>query len=1508
MSLEPGGRSDKYGNQYENRYLAKLLLRVISGQFKSIIVEPLGKDKDSVEFIATDINNIAFHYQCKASNSTQTYWRVCDLQSHNVFKRSQEIIESDIHNEYVFVSPLPYGELSELCKRAETHSSIDEFKYYQLNNTEIKRTFDDCAKYYGLDISNDEQCARLVYILSKCHFETVSNGIENKYSINELAGMYFTGNADEARLILENYVNSTGRFGVPLTADEIISFMNENGFIMRKNLYGESNVARISELNDIFCNAFQPINNTLIHRSETHNVLCNINEGKSIILHGKAGTGKSGCVHEIISELQNSKTLFLALKLDKLIPHTSSDHYGKDLGLTQSPVYCLHNIAAGKPCVLILDQLDALRWTSQHSASALDVCKELISQAHRLNEKDNGHISLVFISRTFDLENDSGLKALFSTQQENKMKWTKIQINPLSQKDVRKIIGEDYDLLSLKLQDMLLTPSSLYIWTALNNHSDMYDLTTPFELMEKWWKQITDKCTLIGNDIGRVNFLKDSIVKKMESTSSLALPEQLFADYTAELQALISNGLLIKNNNKIAFTHQSFFDYFAITDMLNEIYQGKSILELIGSTDNQTPNVRYRLLRLLQVVLDADENHYISICEELLNSDKVRHYFKCAVFEIAGQYEAPSDDFFNYIYGYFTNSPWHNHIYSTVYLSHAQYILNLDKHGPFDWLNEEGLNLLRSINTKEQDFVLKKLKPICFTSKENNKIVLDTISRDASYDSPEMLDIRLKLLETDPEYFSFFGNVSQLIKKQSPNVIPFLKLIIKMSDELNHHMHLGEKTTISQYVRSHYRELTNEILPEVCDKTKNYNENLPEYKYDEHYRKWTRSEYSESVAREIVEMLICSLCEFASDEPEQFISFIDTFNGHDSPIYYEMIAHAICSLNTDYSDAAILWLISDPTNHFFIYSYNSEDYLSLTKEIITKFSPYCSNESLEALEKLILKWSDPPERMINIYKRRIEVNRQQEYRPVYYAYWGHLQKELLPRIDKNRISSDAKNLLRVLNRNDWVRVPFYNQGWSSYSTSGITSPVSGKTIPDKTWLKIISTPSSKMNKHSCWKGTNIEANHHSFSQTLSSQAKHDPVRFAKLSLSFPNECYSGYITGVIRSLYDHDESIEKIDFALICNVINNFISHQNTEVVMEILRLIEKRAEENWPAEIINFVCDAAVNAPHPSANFSVHKNKSHNSTPYSLLTNAINCVRGCAIDTLSQLLWNHREFGELFKPFVRKTINDEHKAVRFHSVSCIFPYYVVDRDFCIDTLKELIQNEVSVLGHNSIWEIICRDYSNNSEFYSTNLLKACDSGIEELNERAAGFLCAITIYYDSALTNELYQRSLNEKQINRVCMQAAFSFNQEEHHQKSKEILLHYIEAEETEVFAFNRLFHDKCIDIDRDEDFVIKLINATRKAHRLHTILDYIIEQDQDITKYTNVLYNICQMVSTGKYGYDKEMVLTDLIKCIIKLLDRNKYNMDTKRQCLDMWDIIYQRSFDSVIPFTRLLDNIY
>ena len=85
MSLEPGGRADKYGNKYENRYLAKLLLRLVKEELTSVTVEPLGINSDSVEFISEQKDGTIKHYQCKASNTTHSSWSILDLKKYKVF-------------------------------------------------------------------------------------------------------------------------------------------------------------------------------------------------------------------------------------------------------------------------------------------------------------------------------------------------------------------------------------------------------------------------------------------------------------------------------------------------------------------------------------------------------------------------------------------------------------------------------------------------------------------------------------------------------------------------------------------------------------------------------------------------------------------------------------------------------------------------------------------------------------------------------------------------------------------------------------------------------------------------------------------------------------------------------------------------------------------------------------------------------------------------------------------------------------------------------------------------------------------------------------------------------------------------------------------------------------------------------------------------------------------------------------------------------------------------------
>lgn len=1512
MSLEKGGRADKYGNEYENQFLARLFVRLVKGEYKSVIVEPLGDNRDSVEYIAIDQKDFLWHYQCKSSNTTHKYWTMYDLSSHDVFKRSKQIVQESPNNIYVFVSPLNYGELAELCKRARTNLSVEEFIKHQINSSEIQKTFNDCSKYYGLRRDDSDECKELVHILSKSYFEMQPSGIENVSDSNEHIGMFFMGDSDSARGLLESYVNSRGLYGVAITANDIIDYMEQSGYYTRANIYNDKLIIKLNELNSIYYDVYQPINGELIYRKETEKVINSIIGGESIVLHGKAGSGKSGCIQNVIEELKRENILYLALKLDKAIPSISADSYGDTLGLSQSPVYCLHNLSAGKNCVLILDQLDSLRWTAQHSSSALSICKSLISQARTLNKYDNGHISIIFVTRTFDLENDAGLKALFSSKDKETPTWKKIQVSALSAEEVESVIGPVYRTLSVKLRKLLLIPSSLYIWTQLTDQNNAKSITTPHHLMEKWWQEILNNCKSVGLDPNRISTIKNKIVKNMEASAVLAIALTTFPDYGTEIDALVSNGLLTKSNNQVAFTHQSFLDYFAVSEMLNAVYGGKSILEIIGGLSEQTPVVRYRVLRILQSLIESNEDFFIKISEDILSSDNVRHYFKCCVFEVIGQSENPGNRLLDYAYNYLIDPSWHDYVYQTVYYGHVNFVLDLDNRSSFEWLDEKGLDLLYSINTIAQEFVLNKLEPLCDKDKESDLKVYRTLCHDCSDDGPSMLNLRLKLFERNANILESFWGVSHLIESDSDNLIPILRLMVQMHEQIKRHIYFGDREDKELYARTHYKELIDELLPVVCEKTAKFEPQWPNYDYSDEYRNWTEEDYREHSSREIVDMLKISMSEFSKTKPDEFIDFVSSFSHYNSVVYYEICSAAIYNLDTQYGDFAISWLCLDPTNHFLIYTGSQKDYLSATKQIIDKFSHYCSDEVFEKLEKIVFAWKEPCERMTRIYKRRIEVNKEKQWGPVYYAYWGHMQKELLPLMDAQRISTQSKELINVLNRNACIEIPYYKGFGISGGAKSVVSPIYNKadTISDKKWLEIISTPAEKMKGHFSHGETEkyyIEADHFSFSSSMLSQAKHNPCRFAKLALQFPLECYSGYIDNVIHAIYDHDEGVDEVDFSVVCNIINRYKHRSELSVHMAMLRLIAMRSEEVWPDEIVDYLCEVAVGSKEMDMHTGIVIDKDKIATPHTLITAAINSAQGSAFENIGKLLWEFPDLIDKFKPIIEKACDDKKEYVRFSVVFSLFPCFGIDKDFTLSTFRHLIETDIRIIAFPDSWELVCRDYIDNSDFYADKLIEACNSGIEELDDCSAGLLCASAIYLDNNLLSKLYELKLTNKQVDKVCHQAAFSFNQEEYHEASKEVLEHYLDIDDNEINAFGRLFYDRCINIDRDEDFLLKLMSSKQSLHQLHAFLEFVEKQDRDISKYVNVLKIITEHISIDKDTWDRHMLLDDLIKCIVKLFDKNKYNVSIKNHCLDMWDNLYRESLTAMRSFTDIFDNM-
>lgn len=1516
MSFEPGGRSDKYGNEYENRYFAKLLLRLIREDIAAVIVEPLGPNSNSVEFVTEQKDNTTKYYQCKASNTTHKSWSISDLKKYDVFSRAKRIILNNENSYYYFISPLQYGELDELCIRARTNSSPEDFVAYQLTNNKIRATFNDCAIAFGFDKSDPADLKQLVFVLAHCYFEQYFSGTEAEQDLNERIGMLFAGKASSIRALLEHYANDTGKYGIKITAKDIVDYLEERDIHIRNYGRDERILNRISVMNHTHWDKYHAIFDNLVHRTATDNIIDNIKAGSSVILHGKAGSGKSGCLQELINYLDDNHILYLALKLDKHIPSSSADTYGKQLGFPESPVHCLATMAAGKTCVLILDQLDALRWTSNHSGDALSVCKELIFQAEAINTYSGGKISIVFASRTFDLENDKGLKNLFYEREiPSDLGWSKVNVDFFTNEDVVQIIGPIYNSFSPRLKKLLLTPSSLYVWSKLGDAERKNNISSVFELMSIWWQQIQGQCDIANIPVADAIACKNKIVAAMEKRAVFALPISLFADSQRVIDSFVSNGILIHNTNtkSISFTHQSFLDYFIISDTMERIYTGYDLKDLIGRLDEQTPIVRYRLLSVFQNLIDSNQTIFVEQSLSLLKSDSVRYYFKCAVFEIIGQHEAPEAEIFTLVDLYLKKPEWSDYITQVVFYGHPSYVMHLIslQHG---WFSDTTLSLLKSISRKEPDFVTRILSPFALQNEEQDRQIFWTLCHDANDDSEGMFQLRRGLLEKQPALFQNFWGFSELIKKKSGRAVDLFNILLEnWKVKIGGHIYFAEKNELLLYAKSNYQLLVNGLFQKICDLTCDY---LPQWPYcgiDSEFRDWTRHNYNESFIRKIIEIVKFAFEEYSISNPNGLMKMVVHTPYPLSAVGHELIMHALCNLPIEYGNDVIRWLLVDFNEKVFVFSADEADYLCYTKQILQKFSPYCNMELFTQLERVVCAWRESSEKMVRTYKYRLEENSTHQHEPVYYAYWGHFQKALLPSMCYQRLSAYSKELLGVVNRNSWIHLPHFYSGFTVSSAKFVGSPIDGyvERLSNKTWLQIISTSQNKMNNH--WKGRDdgssyIEANHRTFASALGRQAKRQPSRFAMLSLDFPEDCYESYVSNVLHALSENGPG-QDVGVDLISKVIRRYGYSTNLNIAIALSRVIESYAHAEWQDDIFELIKWIAINHPHPDKDeygVTSSSDPEHNSVR-SLLDNSINCVRGCALHAIAALLWEKRDLGDYFKETVSVACLDKNDAVRFAVMSCVMPYYNIDREFSFDTFKTLVSCDLRVVAAPGCWEIMSREYENHANFIRKKVIEACASEIEDLAEDASGLLCALAIFHDDQCAfDSIISGGFNSKQQAKICMQAVYSFNVDEYHERSLKILLHLIDNVSEELFGFNRLFFDRCISIHRDTDFLIHLMGSQYSVRLLHSFLDCLYESDEDICEYATVLAAIGDSLSQAPSQWNTRLAIDDFVKCVVRLFDRGQNNPQIKTLCLDLWDKLFMSNLQDIKPLSDMIDN--
>src|SRR5688572_26434274 len=104
MSFEPGGRSDKFGNEFERHWMVGVALRVLDGQYTFLQWEPLIALDAGIEGRAGLANGGELAFQCKQNNGLKGKWSLKQLQANGVLAAAKNWLGDDPSRQFAFVS------------------------------------------------------------------------------------------------------------------------------------------------------------------------------------------------------------------------------------------------------------------------------------------------------------------------------------------------------------------------------------------------------------------------------------------------------------------------------------------------------------------------------------------------------------------------------------------------------------------------------------------------------------------------------------------------------------------------------------------------------------------------------------------------------------------------------------------------------------------------------------------------------------------------------------------------------------------------------------------------------------------------------------------------------------------------------------------------------------------------------------------------------------------------------------------------------------------------------------------------------------------------------------------------------------------------------------------------------------------------------------------------------------------------------------------------------------
>jgi hypothetical protein len=1307
---EPGGISSKLGTHYERRYAIWQLVKLVTDQIVSLKWEPASGDSGGADIDLVLPDGTTEHIQLKRQNRAYDRWSPAVLEQENVLSAAATYVDASAHARFRFASSLPVPHLREICDELKRHEGSDlQFIADRIRSLKDRsKCFNELLKKWALQQGVDAEEALALRRLRVMRFEVVESGDSEQERIDLLIQAAFDGDPAVVIGLLEGYLEQY--LGKTITTQPILNYLAQHGHRPR-DLHRDPQLrTTVGTLRDDFIASLQErlVARTWIPRKQVEDIASQItgeNPPRLVLVHGKAGTGKSGVLLGIVERLKAAGIVTLPLSLSAHPMDSNALRYGESLGLKATPAAAIRAVAYDGRAVLVIDQLDALRLTTTGATSAWGRCASMIREAVL-----DPHTVVVAACRTFDLEHDANIMRWRETvERANPGMVSTVDVGTLTDSDVLPLlqsVGVDHGSLPQRLKTLLRHPATLDAWYTLARRGDVRrDLASQAQLIAALigtyrneaaqWPDVADADVHRAIELARV---------AMEQSGKLSIPEVAFDACQAAMQACCSVGLFIKVGGAIGFPHQSYFDYLVARASLAES-GGNSESIVSWVKQNQGLERRDQLRQLLFLLHDQDAVTGAAVSREMILDPGVRFHLKHLVLGVLKEVDPIKADHRALVVELLGQDAWREHIVTRVLWRSKPWFQALHADGVWS-------RLLASSAGEERAMWMHAVLMLMESCPGEVDVLLspaideaegvDLLGRllgwwDPSEDSPKVAEIRDHQIRSG-KWAVHDAMLDRVAKRDPQRLIRLIDCMIRgllrksllasAADTEEQIASLRESSlekNVPAAIRSHaataYPVFARLVL--LCERFKQ--RSVPDAKSlnDFTSRHMRFSSFYSDLAGAIRSMTAHAVVGLSETDPENLKTVLLSPQVANSAALSVAIAVGLGQCATTISDEALAWLFADESRLGLKDRFGRDRY-GLAAGIIRRHSGACSSEAMLQLEASLLGLYPDEEKRYYRYLLQDQFtngvfghNVEGRYVPLINPI-GSTQHLLLSAIPEDQRSYLVSERIRAWD----TKFGGPARERSSFESSGgmVGSPIPDDhlcKISDQQWLTIIERDwGSRPPK---WKQIApdriAESSHTHFANNFGAVAKRQAPRCVSLARRFPEETPAVYFVRLCDSLANRDCDLHSCNSDGVEDLLNRARTMNSRALVIAACRVIEHHPQYNWTEPAWQLLNHAASHEDPKVGEFSVHSGVGKDMRP-DLETTSLNCVRGVAAEALASLIWDDQDRCDRAMPLALKLAADAHPAVRIAAAELAMAAYSVETQRGIAMLRMIIDTQ----------------------------------------------------------------------------------------------------------------------------------------------------------------------------------------------------------------------------------------